>query len=271
MTVLPATDPSRRLVLINGVYGAPEHFDSLRQAFEGRAATEVFTLRRDGLPLPTAATAFAPMVERLDPVIARDPARRPALLGFSLGGALALEYALRHPGRLSALILVNAFARFEGDPLQVGSIPALQWLPGTQAHPALMARVVRRVTWVRRGIFHEDAPLAVIERTFRVSLTAMTHDDVRFQLAHLLMPLPREMPARLGALARQLPVLLISSRDDLIVPPRHTDRLAAWMPAARRLPAVAGGHAFFQHDASALAGMVNAFLSEVDPPQAGRP
>ena len=52
----------------------------------------------------------------------------------------------------------------------------------------------------------------------------------------------------------------LASRDDMVVPPRHTEWLAAAMPAARRLPPFEGGHAFFQHDARALASAVREFL-----------
>ena len=45
--------------------------------------------------------------------------------------------------------------------------------------------------------------------------------------------------------------MLLASRDDMVVPPRHTEWLAAAMPAARRLPPFEGGHAFFQYDARA--------------------
>jgi pimeloyl-ACP methyl ester carboxylesterase len=69
-------------------------------------------------------------------------------------------------------------------------------------------------------------------------------------------------------------VLLACSRDDLIVHPSHTARLAETMPAARRLPPFVGGHGFFQHDGTALANAVLAFLAEVEathppPPERG--
>ena len=127
-----------RLLLLNGVYGAPEHFDSLREALAPEIETKVFPLRREGLPDPDSGTGFAPLVERLDREIAAFTgplaAGPTALLGFSLGGALALEYALAHPGRLAALVLVNAFARYEGGALQVASSQMLHGMPPAWAH-----------------------------------------------------------------------------------------------------------------------------------------
>lgn len=270
---LPELRAPRRIVLINGVYGAPEHFARLRECLAPDAVTDVFAFRRDGTADPRAYSGFTPMVGRLAAHLGDTSDvrsfERPALLGFSLGGALALEYALVHPDRLSALILVNAFSRFEGSFLQIGTIPALHLWPNEWTHPRLMARTVHRVEWMRRGLFHPEASLESIEHGLRSASGSMTQEDVRFQLAHLLLPEPEGMPERLGALAERLPVLLVSSRDDLVVPPRHTDRLAAMMPRAERLPPFEGGHAFFQHDGQALAPAVREFLDhdgESQPP-----
>jgi pimeloyl-ACP methyl ester carboxylesterase len=123
-----------------------------------------------------------------------------------------------------------------------------------------MARALHRVEWMRRGLFHPDAPIETIEQGLRSASGSMTHEDVRFQLAHLALREPADRAARLAALAEHVPVLLVSSRDDLVVPPRHTERLAAMMPRAERLPPFTGGHAFFQHDGRTLAEAVRAFL-----------
>ncbi len=253
-----------RLLLLNGVYGAPEHFDSLCEALAPAIETRVFPLRREGLSDPSPEVGFAPMVERLDREIASfagpGDAERPALLGFSLGGTLALEYLLAHPGRVPALVLVNSFARYEHGPLQAASSQMLHGVPPAWAHPSLAARLVHGLDWIKRGLFHPEAPLEAIERGMRAAVSGVTHEDVRFQLAHLELGMPQDLDVRLGALATHTPVLLLTSRDDMVVPPRHTDWLAAAMPAARRLPPFEGGHAFFQHDARALASAVREFL-----------
>jgi pimeloyl-ACP methyl ester carboxylesterase len=252
-----------RLLLLNGVYGATEHFDALREALAPEIETRVLPLRREGLPDPAGHDAFAPLVDRLDRAresFAPDPDDPPALFGFSLGGALALEYVLAHPHRVSSLILVNAFGRYSQGPLHAASAPALRTWPPAWAHPALTARIVHRVAWLRRGLFHPEAPLDAIERGVRAAVGSVTHDDVRFQLAHLDLGMPVDLAARLAAAAERTPMLLVASRDDAVVPPRHTEWLASAMPGARRLPPFEGGHAFFQHDAGALADAVREFL-----------
>ena len=256
-----------RLILVNGVYGAPEHFDALRAALAPDVSTEVFTLRRQGDPDPGSEHAFAPMVRRLEPVIrafAADGATpspsRPALLGFSLGGALAIEYALQHTDQVSALVLVNAFDRFHLAGLQPGVLPPLWRVPLRFRHQSFMSRLVHRLRWLRRGLFHDRASLDDVERGMQSATSSVSSDDVRFQLAHIGLPLPKGQSDRLAKLAERLPVLLIGSRHDMIVAPYHTERLARIMPAARRLPPFEGGHAFFQHDGVPLATAVRVFL-----------
>jgi pimeloyl-ACP methyl ester carboxylesterase len=229
--------------------------------------TEVFSFRRDGELDPDPRSAFDPMVRRLDRLIeARGPltdgAPPPVLFGFSLGGALALEYALHRPDRLSALVLVNAFDRFQLGPFRAGSMPplwrwAIQW-----RHQPHIARMVHGMSWLRRGLFHPDATLAEVEKGMESAIASVKLDDLRFQLAHLGLPFPGGQAERLAGLSGRLPVLLMHGRDDLVVPPFHTARLAAAMPAATCLPPFEGGHAFFQHDGRKVAEAVSRFLDD---------
>ena len=55
--------------------------------------------------------SFANWVSDLESVVQAIGIDRFALLGVSQGGAVAVEYALRHPERLSHLVLYGAFAR----------------------------------------------------------------------------------------------------------------------------------------------------------------
>jgi pimeloyl-ACP methyl ester carboxylesterase len=260
---MPTETNPQRLVLLNGVYGAPGHFDLLREALPKELAPEVYTFRRHGLPDPRPSDAFSAMVDRLDRSLRQVGDAPFVLFGFSLGGALALEYLIAHPERVSALILLNSFDRFDATPLHYGSMPMMRMWPPTWTHPSLAARAVYKVPRMRRGLFHADASLATIEHGVRLAASEITQADVNFQLAHLYLP-RAAAPPQLATIAERTPILLMSSRDDIIVPPRHTTWLAERMPAARRLPPFEGGHAFLQHDATELAREVKRFLREVD-------
>jgi len=249
------------IILLNGVYGAPEHFDALRRALGPAVSTRTFTFRRAGLPdpHPLAADPFAPVVARLGRALG--PAHDPVVLfGFSLGGALALEYAFAHGDRVAAIVIVNGYDRYTGSLFHSSTLPLIREWPTAWTHPRIGARMVHRMRFLRRGLFHEDAPVEVIRRGLESSAQATTQEDVRFQLAYVSLPPAPDNAPRLAALARRIPVLLVSSRNDAVVPPAHTQRLAAAMPDATWLPAFEGGHAFFQHEAGALAEAVRRFL-----------
>jgi len=255
------TTMRRKLILINGVYGVPEHFDTLREALAPDVDTEVFGFRREGAPDPVGPGGFATMVSRLEEAIERATVQgeAPAVLGFSLGATLALEHALAHPGRAQALILINPLGRFGLEPLQASTLPALWTWQGRWTNPAITARVVHRVAWVKRSLFHADAPLETIERGVRAA-SRLSHADVTYQLAHLSLPAPRDYRGSLREVPRRARLMIAASRDDQVVPPRHSAWLAAAMPEATALPPFEGGHAFFQHDARALARVVREFL-----------
>jgi len=251
-------------MLINGVYGAKEHFDSLREALAPDFETSVFPFRRGGLGDPVPATQFAPMTERLHKAVEWSNAEGqepPALLGFSLGGALALEFALAYPERVSRLILVNAFGRYVQGPIQAGPMQGLRFWRSAWSNPSFTARLINRMPAMKRGLFHPDATLDSIERGMRLATIGMTHDDVMFQIAHLMLREPLGYAERLSNLAARIPTLLVCSHHDLVVPPRHTAWLARTMPQAKLLPPFEGGHAFFQHDGRPLAAVVRDFFA----------
>lgn len=272
-----------RVVLVNGVYGAPEHFDPLREALRPEFVTDVFSFRREGLPDPTPRSGFGPMVDRLARTVeaggprgpmageSADRRPRPVLVGFSLGGALALEYVLERPEAVAALVLVNSFARYRRGAIQATSLPAIWSWPPAWSHPISTAHIIYGSPWLRRSLFCDDMPREAIERGVRAATAAVTQDDLRFQLAHLELPVPLDLPGRLAKLGERLPILLVSSRDDLVVPSRHTHWLARHMPAVRHLE-LDGGHAFFQHHAAGLADEVRTFVSthRADPAAGGR-
>ena len=252
-----------RLLLVNGVYGAKEHFDTLRTALAPEVETSVFPFRRGGLGDPIAATGFAPMCERLHRAVTwyeSEGGEPPALLGFSLGGALALEFAMAYPERVSRLILVNAFGRYVQGPIQAGPMRGLRFWRSAWSDPWLTARVINRMPAMKRGLFHPEATIDSIERGLRLAAVGMSHDDVMFQLAHLRLREPVGYADRVKAVSKQIPTLLISSRNDLVVPPRHTAWLARHLPEAKVLPPFEGGHAFFQHDPRPLAAAIREFL-----------
>jgi pimeloyl-ACP methyl ester carboxylesterase len=169
------------------------------------------------------------MVDRLDRSLRQVGDAPFVLFGFSLGGALALEYLIAHPERVSALILLNSFDRFDATPLHYGSMPMMRMWPPTWTHPSLAARAVYKVPRMRRGLFHADASLATIEHGVRLAASEITQADVNFQLAHLYLPRAAAPP--------QLATIAERTTDPADVEPRRHHRSAAPHHVARRADA----------------------------------
>ncbi len=87
------------------------------------------------------------------------------LAGHSMGGAVAVEYALRHPGGLAGLVLVSTGARLRVAPQLLagvlndrdGTVDLLvRWMYGDWADPNLLRLGARRLREVPPEVLHAD-------------------------------------------------------------------------------------------------------------------
>ncbi len=182
------------------------------------------------------------------------------VVGHSLGGALALHWALARPGRVAALVLSSSFARVGSTRghwrkryLEQSLVLASQrWLPESLAAPlarALAARGAwvydpqcdeRMLAFVRHGI--RSVPLAAGRRCVRL---AFAHDS------------------RAGLPRLACPTLLVMGERETRWAREATDELARLVPGAevRVSPGVAHLHPL--SGAAWLAEAVEAWLESV--------
>jgi len=150
-------------------------------------------------------------------LVARDDPGRPiVLIGNSLGGLIALEYALMHPGGLRGVIAVSAPLGALGVPaplLALGRVLSRVWpqfsletgmdLSGLARDPGVIEQVLSD------PLFHRRA-------TARLS-TEVTAAIARVQE---------------GAASFPLPLLVLHGSDDRMVPPAGSRAFAARAPSA---------------------------------------
>jgi proline iminopeptidase len=161
-----------------------------------------------------------------------------AVLGHSFGGQVALEYALRYPGRLSHLVLLDT----GGD-----SRWAREHVPEALARRGYSPRTVRLAGRFFTG---QIAPREMVPALLRFggayyahpSLPRLARDLLQgewrakirpealiFAGRHLLDGW--SVMDRLGEIA--VPTLVLAGRDDFLFPPVHQRQLAAGIPGAR--------------------------------------
>jgi proline iminopeptidase len=141
------------LVLVPPIVGWKEALWPQAVGLASRFRTVVYDLRERA----AGGVGWEEHLSDLERVTQRLAPPRFALLGHSLGGALALQYAVRHPERVAALVLSSTHARVRLDPevwwsrlaVQGVALAANRWLPEAWA-----LRVARALT--RRGLWVYD-------------------------------------------------------------------------------------------------------------------
>ncbi|MGQ9586265.1 MAG: alpha/beta fold hydrolase [Anaerolineae bacterium] len=167
---------------------------------------------------------------------------RSALAGHSMGGAIALEMALRYPNRLMGLVLIGSGAR-----LRVA--PAL--LEGLQTD--FRGAVEQLCAW----LFAESAP-EQLRRTARQQLLAASPQVVYGDF------LACDRFDVMGELGRvETPTLVVCGTADRMTPLKYSQHLAGAIPGARLETIPGGGHMVMLEQPETVAQAVRAFLGRL--------
>ncbi len=165
---------------------------------------------------------------------------RPAILGQSLGGAIAMRFATLYPQRAEALILANTLARVSYDHVglnRTGLGPVAMFT--TRYLPTALARAFGRL-WCRLGVWLFDSSAGwhrTIEYALwtggRVIIPAVSSGRV-----DLLRP--TDLRPDLPAIAA--PTLILKGSVDTYVPPAWAREIASLIPGSRYVEIPETGH-----------------------------
>jgi len=173
---------------------------------------------------------------------------RPALMGVSFGGVLALELAARRPGRVRSLAVQGVGPRFEPGLLQQAAGLVLSRYPLPADNP-----FVNQFFNLFFGRRQQPGPLFdfVTSQCWQTDQGVMAH---RFHMVEQV-----DFTGRLGGV--QVPVLLMAGQRDLLVSSQGLAELAGQLPGscAVRLPGC--GHLAFVTQPERVAGEVRTFLA----------
>jgi len=180
-----------------------------------------------------------------------------AVMGWSLGGVIALSWALAHPGRIRKLALVATSPRFVADDAWPHAMA-----PQTLARFADELRVAWRLTLQRFLTLQVQGSEAG-----RATLAALRH-----QLFARGAPDPGTLAAALrsladtdlrGAVARiAIPALVVAGERDTLAPPEAAAWLAQALPAAELLRVPGAAHAPFLSHPDAFRDALLDFLAD---------
>jgi len=236
------------LVVVPGLAGGFELLGPLLQelarehqviSYELRGEDDPFALRR--------RFGMADLVEDLNEFLDWFGLERPAVLGVSFGGVLALELAVRRPQRLQALMVQGVGPRFEPGLLQQVAGLVLSRYPLPANNP-----FVNQFFNLFFGSRQKPGPLFdfVTRRCWQTDQGVMAH---RFQLVEQL-----DFAGRLGNV--RVPALVMAGERDLLVSAQGIEELRQGIKRSRAVRLPGCGHLAFATHPERVAAEVNGFL-----------
>ena len=210
-----------------------------------------------------ADVGFDAWMKDLEAVVEATNFPRFALFGCSQGAATAIAYAVKHPDRVSHLILYGGFAR--GHLKRAGAPEAAQ--RGIELAKALIregwgTRHAAHRQWFTSAFLPEGS--ADQYRWFNRLQQVSASPDIAAR--HLEATAALDVSALLEKV--RTPTLVLHCRDDGVAPFELGTELAASIPGARLVP-LAGENHLFLADSAAHRDFVHAvydFLGDPEPP-----
>lgn len=229
------------LVMLHGMFGGLSNFDPLLEQMADITAyvpdIPLFTMDRSELTVPLLA-------EWLDGFLATCSIEQPILLGNSMGGHVALEYARSYPGNVRALVLTGSSGLLEND--FGNSCPK---------------RYDRDYIKKQAGrTFYEDM---IDESTVdEICEVVQSPSKLAKVLAIARNTHNYNMEEFLDAIRQ--PVLLVWGRDDIITPPEVAAAFYEKLPDARLKWIHKCGHAPMMERPGEFMRHLTGFLSELE-------
>ena len=246
-------DGERAIVLVNGLADDLESWAAQVPAF---LAAGYRVLRFDNRGIgkssrPPGPYTTATMAADAKALVDHLGLSQVHMLGVSMGGMIAQEYALAYGGDLASLVLACTYAA-------PGPFCGRMFALWADMAPAMGVPAVMRdvMLWAFTQEFFEagGAPLAEVE-----AMMATIDQQVPEYLAQLRAIQVHDTEARLGGLA--VPTLVLAGEVDLLIPVRLSRRLFEAVPGARWATAP-GGPAFLWEYPDAFNAAVLGFFDQ---------
>ena len=178
------------------------------------------------------------------------------LVAQSMGGWTCLEYALRNPDRVRALVLASTSGRV--DPRQAEGFGAQGWEAWLKRASAATEDLARREILSAGGerLAKEQPALAHLYRGIHQLTPAAFKDAVRAKIRGL-----RDQPPSLLA-KLPMPVLFHMGEEDIVYPAPAGPALAKYAPRGRAISVPRAGHSVYFERAAQFNRDVEEFFKE---------
>jgi pimeloyl-ACP methyl ester carboxylesterase len=242
------------LLLINGLGSDRREWLAQVPAFALRFRVISFDNRGSGeSDTPPGPYTTAGMADDAAALLSFLGAKRAHVLGVSLGGMIAQEAALRHPGRVERLVLAcTSPGGSVSERPSPDALAAFARTPGGDRE----AELRRMIPFLYTGRFRREHP-EEIEAFIARRLSAPAPPEG--YAAQLAAAVGHSAGDRLKGI--RAPTLVIAGSADLLVPPVNSERIAERIPGAKLVMLAGAPHRVFAENAEAFNGEVLAFLA----------
>jgi len=227
-----------QLIFVHGSGGCGAYWHHQTDFFPGSVAVDL-PGHPEGALLPTVAE----YADWLDAYVEANGYRDVVVIGHSIGGAIAMLYALKRPAELRAIVLVGSGARLRVLPQMLRS------LEKALDDPELFAELIRPA-WQKVEPGLADALRKTSEQigpaAFLNDLRACDRFDILDRLAEI-----------------GTPTLAICGSEDVMTPPRYSHFLASGIEGASAEIIQGGTHMVFLEKPAAVNRAIERFLERL--------
>jgi pimeloyl-ACP methyl ester carboxylesterase len=171
--------------------------------------------------------------------------KRASIVGHSLGGGVAMQFAYQYPQRCERLVLVSS----GGLGREVSPLLRVVSLPGSEVvMPLLLSSHLHRiVSAIGRVLLRFGLTLTESQRESWRSYTGLSEIGGRMAFIHTVRSVIDPLGQRVSALDRlylaaEIPTLIIWGTDDRVIPADHGYTAHQLMPGSRLAVVEGAGH-----------------------------
>lgn len=246
----------RTVVLLHGIGGGKELWRPQLDHLAGRGyRTVAWDAPGYGASPLSAQFGWAELSAALLALLDHLALPKVALVGHSMGGMVAQDFAARHAERLAALVLSGtspAFGNPDGEFQRKFLAARLGPLDAGRTMAELAPEIVREVIGDEadpQGIALATEVMGrVPDATYRVAMAALVAFDRRATLADI-----------------KVPTLVLAGEKDRNAPPMMMERMAARIPGARYVCLAHAGHLANVEQPDAFDAALDDFLDALEP------
>jgi 3-oxoadipate enol-lactonase len=250
-----AGDPAKTpLVFLHGIGGAARAWHGQITAFSNRYRAIAWDMPGYGGSAPLKSVSIATLAEALQGFLREIGAKKPVLVGHSIGGMIVQQWLTKYPREAAAVVLAQtspAFGKAEGDWQKQFIEARLGPLDRGETMKSLAPTLVRELVGDDPDAggmeIARDCMGSVPEASYRAMMLALLGFDQRKALANIAVP-----------------TLVLSGSKDKNAPAPMMAKMATYIPVSTYVELEGAGHLVNLERPRAFEAALDRFLKTIE-------